>query len=316
MKKFNLFLTLIAVVMLVGLTNCTKKEQNAVTPKYVGTVNGSFNVQDGNITFKSFPASPIGANRTWTMLRKSDGQLVDGTEFITGSAAQIWWSPAANNNPVTFPAAQTVYSNLTPAEPLRLITETKDANNNVAYLGVLDFDPTQAQFPLTVNGFRLGDVLQINTDALTALPGGASLTFTATFNVKLIDETASKTGYISPATGGAGAGVTGEFGFADIKYGALSSITVPITAGDCNVYNDLLGKVTGSIVITINEPASSSTPAHTFIVTIPDSGNSAAIDGKGRLFKLQTSKVGWYDSANVTMTDNDITFETVFVTVN
>ena len=42
MKKINLFLSLIAVVMLVGLTNCKKETENTSVTKYVGTVNGSF----------------------------------------------------------------------------------------------------------------------------------------------------------------------------------------------------------------------------------------------------------------------------------
>ena len=50
MKKINLFLSLIAVVMLVGLTNCKKETENTSVTKYVGTVNGSFLTQDVNIS--------------------------------------------------------------------------------------------------------------------------------------------------------------------------------------------------------------------------------------------------------------------------
>ena len=92
--------------------------------------------------------------------------LIKGLEFITGSAANIWWS-TNGNNPVSFAASQAVYSNLTPAEPVRLIMEGySQTDSRPAYLGIIDFDPTQTQFPLTVVSKSLGDVLIVNADAL------------------------------------------------------------------------------------------------------------------------------------------------------
>src|ERR1035437_7404111 len=145
MKKFNLFLSLIAVVMLVGLTNCKKDTEKTSLPKDV-------NVSVANC----FPFdAPEAYTRNWIMYAKNSPfygdqpfALVKGLEFVTGSAANIWWK-TDGNNPVSFDASQGVYSNLTPVEPVRLIMETKDVSGAVDYLGILDFDPTQAQFPLT-----------------------------------------------------------------------------------------------------------------------------------------------------------------------
>lgn len=296
-------MSLIAVVTLVGLTNCKKEALNPNEGKqYVGTVDGSFNVLDGDITFKSFPNAPTGVDRVWTMLRK-DGTLVDGSEFITGSAAQIWWS-LSTNNPVKFSANQLVYSNLTPLEPLRLITETKDGSGNVQYLGMLDFNPAIGGFqgfPLTVTGKRLGDVLMINTDELTALPG-AALTIKVAFNLSPIDLIATKKCVL----------VGDHFTWSDVVYGTPVSTVVTAGSGDFILYSGIDNKVFGAIVITINEAASQSTPANTYKVTIP--ANEVA--GRGRLFVLHTSKLGWYDSATINMNDVDITYETIDVTVN
>jgi hypothetical protein len=304
MKKFYLFMNLVAVVMLVGLTNCKKEVLNPNEGKqYVGTVDGSFNVLDGDITFKSFPNAPTGVDRVWTMLRK-DGTLVNGSEFIQGSAAQIWWSLPANN-PVTFAANQAVYSNLTPLEDLRLITETKDGSGHVQYLGMLDFNPTNLGgqgFPLSVTGKRLGDVLMINTDELTTLPG-AALTIKVAFNLSPIDLTATKKCVL---------GNGNHFTWSDIVYGTPVSTTVTAGSGDFVLYSGIDSKVFGNIVITINEAASSSTSANSYIVTIPANEGS----GKGRLFKLHTNKLGWYDSAPINTTDVDISYETIIVTVN
>ena len=319
MKKLFFVFAILSLVVF----GCTKHDLNPTT-KYVGTVNGSYIPQDVNVSLAkdldlNNPLTPVPYTRNWIMYAKNSPfypnetfALVTGLEFIQGSAAQIWWS---TNNPVSFAASQAVYSNLTPVEPVRLIMETKRADNVVAYLGILDFDPTCASFPLTVNGFRLGDVLEINTGNLTTIPGGSALTFSVAYDEKIIDLDATEKGYIS---GGNGAGVTGEFGFADIKYKSQLEYHNAIRLEDINnvVYNSLLGKVTGSIVITINEPATSSTPAHAFQVSIPDSGPSASVAGQGRLFTLHTDKVGWYDSSTIGVTDKDITINSVVFDIN
>src|ERR1035437_7443176 len=201
MKKFNLCLTLIAVVMLVGLTNCKKDTEKTSVTKYIGTVNGSFVAQDASIKVnKDLDPSQL-STRTWIMYAKNSPfynnqsfALVTGKEFITGSAAQQWWAVPANN-PISFAANQAVYSNLTPAEPVRLIMEGYGSDNPTlaAYLGILDFDPTAAQFPLAVTSKSLGDKLIVNADGLTKLPGGDLISVTVSYRSARVDLQATET---------------------------------------------------------------------------------------------------------------------------
>lgn len=329
MKKINLFLSLIAVVMLVGLTNC-KKDLNETTPvskQYIGTVNGSFTPQDVNVSLGKDldPFAPVAVTRNWIMYAKNSPfygnqpfALVKGLEFVQGSAADIWWS-TPTNNPVSFAASQAVYSNLTPAEPVRLIMETKNAAGAVAYLGVLDFNPTEAQFPLSVVGKRLGDILTLNTDALTRLPG-ANLTITATFQLANVDVAATEIGVISPETSGSATGVTGKLYFENIVYGSpeiQSPVTVPNGSGDFVLYNGVDKKVFGNIYITITEAPSSSSPGVSGSVihlTVPAS--AVGIAGKGTKLTLTTTKLGWFDSQTIYTSDYDITVNTISVPVN
>ena len=326
MKKINLFLSLIAVVMLVGLTNCKKETDNASVTKYVGTVNGSFIPQDVNISVsKSFPFdAPEASTRNWIMYAKNSPfygnqpfALVKGLEFVTGSAANIWWK-TDGNNPVSFDASQGVYSNLTPVEPVRLIMETKDVSGAVAYLGILDFDPTQAQFPLTVTGKRLGDVVTLNTDALTKLPG-ANLTITATVQSTKIDIAKTELGTLSPATGENTTGVIGALDFSDIIYGEVGSqvVTIPNGSGDFPLYSGVDKKVFGNIIITITEAPSSSSPGvsgSVIVLTVPSS--AVGISGKSTKITLTTNKLGWYDSSTINVSDQDITVNVVNFPVN
>jgi uncharacterized protein (TIGR02145 family) len=326
MKKINLFLSLIAVVMLVGLTNCKKELENTSVTKYVGTVNASFLTQDVNISvFKHLDpfAAPVAYTRNWIMYAKNSPfygnqpfALVKGLEFVQGSAANIWWS-VDGNNPVSFAANQNVYSNLTPAEPVRLIMETKDNLGTVAYLGILDFDPTQAQFPLTVVGKRLGDVITLNTDALTKLPG-ANLTITAKFQLANVDVAATELGLLSPATSENSTGVTGALDFSNIIYGSLVTqmVTVPNGNGDFPLYSGIGKKVFGDIIITITEAPSPSSPdVNGSVITLIVPASSVGIAGKSTKLVLSTSKLGWYDSQTVAMSDNDISINVVDVPV-
>ena len=325
MRKFNLFLALIAVVMLVGLTNCIKEDLGSST-KYVGTVNGSFNAQDVNISVsKSLDpfAAPVAHTRNWIMYAINSPfygnqpfALVKGLEFVNGSAAQIWWN-TPGNNPISFGGNQLVYSNLTPAEPVRLIMETKDNSDNIAYLGILDFNPTKAQFPLTVVGKRLGDALTLNTDALTKLPG-ANLTITANFQLADVDVAATETKLtLSPATSGNATGVTGALDFSDILYGSPVTTVVTVGSGDFPLYYGIDKKVFGDIIITITEAPSSSSPGvsgSVIVLTVPAS--VVGIAGKSTKLILSTTKLGWYDSQTINMSDNDIQVNVVNVPVN
>jgi hypothetical protein len=240
------------------------------------------------------------------LLRK-DGSKDDGTEFIKGSAAQIWWS-TAGNNPKGLPAG-TSYSILIPDEDLRLQLEVLDpTGHETVYFGITDFNPETVQFPLSIKAIRLGDYLSLNTDALTKLPG-ANLTITAAYNLASIDLAGTKSrayqlGY--------------SLGFSDIVYNTAGSpITSPAMAfatGNSTIYNGFDGKVRGDVIITINELASASTSANTYTVTVP--ADKFGIPGKGTMLKLTTTKVGWYDSATVGVNDNDITVETTEIPIN
>ena len=307
MKKLQL---LLLVLVLVAVSSCKKESVNQTSdaPKYVKAIDGKFIAKDGDITFKS---TPVGENRTWTMYAKNSEfygnvafALVNGSEFITNSAAYNFWHNTANN-PVSFPANQGVYSNLTPDEDLRIISETKDANNNVVYLGILDFEPTSASFPLTVNCFRLGDVLQINTDAITRLPGGSNLTITATFGLAPVDLAATKLG---PLTGTAGVPNGQQFKWEDIIYGAAVSITLPVGVGNVILYEGLDKKVMGDITITITENGNGGS---TIIKTV-----NAQLAGKGMLMTLSTTKTGWFDSSTIAFSDRDIDVTLMDVPVN
>ena len=329
MRNFKLSMTLIAVVMLVGLTNCKKDltETTPVSKQYVGTVNGSFVPQDVNVSVaKSFPFdAPVAVTRNWIMYAKNSPfydyesfALVKGKEFITGSAANIWWK-TGGNNPISFAADQGVYSNLTPAEPVRLVMETKNSDGNIAYLGVLDFDPTLAQFPLTVVGKRLGDAVTLNTNALTRL-AGANLTITATFQLANVDILATELGSISSETGGNGAGVTGKLGFSDIVYGSpvmQTPVTVPNGSGDFVLYSGLDKKVFGDIVITITEAPSSSSPGVAgSVITLTIPASAVGLAGKSTKITLLTDKTGWYDSTPINVNDVNIDIHQIDITLN
>jgi hypothetical protein len=328
MKKFNLCLTLISVVMLVGLTNCKKDTENTSVTKYVGTVNGSFIAKDASIKVNKDLAPDQLVTRNWIMYAKNSPfygnqtfALVKGLEFIQGSAANIWWS-TNGNNPVSFAASQAVYSNLTPAEPVRLIMEGySQTDPRPAYLAIIDFDPTQAQFPLTVVSKSLGDVFIVNADALYNLPGGNLLTITATYNGYPVDiQATEKKLQLSAASGSLATGVTGAFDFSDIVYGAGSiynPVTEPVGHGDCLLASDIATKVMGDIIITITEAPSPSSPGvngSVIHLTVPAS--AVGLPGFGTKLVLTTTKLGWYDSTTIGVTDNDIKINTTYVPVN
>ena len=327
MKNIKLIFALIAVVMLVGLTNCKKDTENTSVTKYVGTVNGSFVAQDASIKVNKDLAPSQLATRNWIMYAKNSPfygnqsfALVKGLEFITGSAANIWWS-TNGNNPIAFAASQAVYSNLTPAEPVRLIMEGySQSDSRPAYLGILDFDPTQAQFPLIVVSKSLGDVFIVNADALTSLPGGNLLTITATFNTFPVDIAATeKKLTLSPATSGNATGVSGALDFSDIVYGAgsINPVTQTIGHGDWLVFSDNSSKLKGAITITITEAPSPSSPGvNGSVITLTVPASAVGLPGLGTRLVLTTTKLGWYDSATIGVTDNDIKVNVVPVPVN
>ena len=315
MKKLQL---LLLVLVLVAVASCKKESVNQTSdaPKYVKAIDGKFIAKDGDITFKS---SPVGVNRTWTMYARSSTfygnatfALVNGSEFITGSAAYDFWQTPANN-PITFSSTQTVYSNLTPDEDLRLISENKDTDGNVLYLGIADFKPSTTNFPLTIHSYRLGDTLKINTSAITNLPGGSNLTIKATFSLREVDLEATKLAAIT-GTGGVPNGL--QFTWADIVYKpVLETRTVTAGAGDFLLYGGLNKKVVGNIVITITEVTTGQNP-EAIPAPIVLTGVAAKGAGVGLKLILATGKIGWYHSGNIDFPNTDITVSEETVPVN
>lgn len=313
----NVIILLVVVTAL--LFSCSKdqlKESgngNGASKSCVKAIEGSFVAVDGNITVKSADLAVV--TREWEMYAVNSPwyaptayALVKGTEFITGSAAQIWWANPANN-PVSFPVGTSVYSNLTPDENLRTVEKGINADGKVVFLGILDFKPSAASFPLTVNGFRLGDKLNINTKALTDLPGSNNITITVKTTLAEVDmvntivKTPLSTVWNTP---------TGtQMHWSDIVYKAtepVNEVTVPPTNGFFEVYDLLNKKAFGNVIITITEVNNGGS---VIVKTIP-----AADPGKYLNVTLSTNKVGWFDSGTINITDSDITVTAVDVPVN
>lgn len=246
--------------------------------------------------------------------------LVNGSEFITGSSAQQWWA-ISTNNPVDIPASG-VYSNLTPDENLR-VTEEAKIGGKTAYLGINDFNPNSVDFPLNVNGLRLGDVLKIDVSQLVGLPGGEHLHFAVSDHQVKVDVEGTKLGSIT------GNKLTWD----DIKYNptaedgtvtldANSTTGLPSVGQTFTSLSDVItlydgyegkfvpvdvngnGDVTevgDGITITITEDAVSGGPGATLVIPVIPS-----LPGHGMIMKLTTTKVGWYDSATIGLSDQNI----------
>jgi hypothetical protein len=309
MKKSILF-----VIILIAMFSCKKDQPNGPILKSVDAIAGSFTAIDGDVTLKAANLTVV--NRYWAMYAVNSPwytnvyALVKGNEFITGSAAQIWWAVPANN-PVTFPASTSVYSNLTPDENVRIVEKGLNAGNEVAFLGILDFNPSSVSFPLTVPGFRLGDKLTINTFALTSLPGSSNITITVSTNLAPVDVPATivKAPLSTVWTIPSGTAMS----WSDIVYGtpvtmAPVTITPSLTSSFFEVYDLLDKKAMGNVVITITEVNNGGS---TIVKTIPAAG-----PGNYLAITLSTAKVGWYDSGTISITDTDITVTAVNVPVN
>jgi hypothetical protein len=298
----TMFVFAIATMFIISCSKDLGSKDQPDTKTYVKTIAGTFNVEDGDIQI--LKDAPLGVTRTWTMQARNStyyGNVpfanVTGLEFVTGSAVYNWWHTPANN-PVTYPASQAVYSNLTPDEDLRLIAETKTSSGAVSFLAMLDFNPSAANFPLTLHGFRLGDELSINTYGLTKLSGGDKITITVSYGLAPIDLAATKSKVTLTGSAGVPNGI--EFTWADIVYGAsvTSSVTVPSSSNNnfVTLYNGLDKKVTGNITITVTEAGGTA-------ITKTVAAKGA---GRGLKITLSTTKVGWFDSGTIKFCENDI----------
>ena len=294
--------------MAVFFVSCNEKMDDTMVPQkqYASFVSGEVIIQNGDVTlFKTAPVCvprsktvlPVGVTRYLYMYKGTAPSLalVDGSEFLTGSAPAIFWS-TLGNNPGNFSVSQSVYSNYTPAIQIRMVAKTVDAANKPAYLGIWDGLPTAASFPVTIQGRRLGDVLTLNADALTSLPGYTNMSFTVSYDKGMInvENTALTSGPTTSA-------------WPTYTYSStVNVINQAVTGtGDRLVYDDVDAKILGTITIKIHVDAA------TITVTTP-----ASALGHGLALKLKTSKIGWYDSATMGITDQPIQVDVVDVPVN
>ncbi len=314
MKKL-LKLSVWAILLALVIVSCNKPAdiiqpqiEYAIQPQieHAKFVSGNIFIQDGDVTLKTLP---VGVTRYLYMYKQLTSgvpavpapsgtfALVDGSEFLAGSDPAIFWGNPANN-PGHFPATLMVYSNYTPAMQIRMVAKTEDASNVPAYLGIFDVLPNAASFPVYIYGKRLGDVLTLDTDELTALPGYTNMSFAVTFDKSTIDV---PTTMIT-------SGPTSLTDWPDYIYSGTASTTVSVPfagSGAKTVYDGLDAKITGTINIAITVDGT------TITVSTP-----AVAIGHGLALTLKTNKVGWYDSATMQIYDNDVTVDAVDIDVN
>ena len=327
----NKIILLATVLLLITFASCRKDYSfPSSSPFYTNYFKGSFIVTDGDILLKSMgvPESPKVYGRTWTLMARNsvnygnaEFAVVKGKEFITNSTPFAFWQ-TEGNNPITLGADKNIEYDFTPDEDLRLITESKLKGINVpgsgvvAYLGILDFHPSHNNFPLKMTGFRLGDVLQINTDQVTKLPGGDNLRFKVTYILKPInlDKTKAKlnlSGKNRPDDGTA-------FTWDDIEYDlALPPSTIEVPAGcnlgDITLLNIYDGKVTGNLIIEVTDISNPGSK-----LNLPVNG-LALPAGQGLKLVLKTEKVGWFNGGRNSSTnfeDTDISISAITVKIN
>ena len=328
MKKLSLIF--VVAIMMAVIVSCSKKQDDTfVQPnndaKKVALVKGDYILKNGDITLKS---APVGQNITWTMLAKNttfyptsgqapyyvggDTYLIDGRELLTGTTAYNFWKTSAGNNPVNFSVATALspglYSNDTPDEDVRCIAETYDADDNLVYIGMIDFNPDVASFPLTVNGYRLGDELYVNWSQIKNLPATDALSLKVTYTVSPYEATATRAkAWGTLSTNGTPSG-SKELGWNDLVYGtAAASQTFDVAGtGDISVYNSVVGKITGNVTVSLYEGA-----VLLSSVDVPAQG-----PGHGMRITATTTKVGAFDSGTINWHNYDILINGVAITYN
>lgn len=291
MKKLTLIFA-VAITMAVMFVSCDKKSDAIDQKQYASAISGQFIPNDGDITLKSAPL--VGGHEFAVYKQASPWALIDGTEFLPGSAPALDWVGFA---PMWFSSSQQVYVTYCPVLPLRVVLKATvgAAGTSASYLGIWDGTPNAPSFPITVQDRRLGDKLTLNTDALTSLPGYTNLSFTVSYDKRIID--VNQTAMTSPAT------------TTDWPVYVYSS-TVPVVdqivsgPGDVAVYDGLDAKIVGTITIKIHVDNTTITKA------VP-----ASEIGHGMKITLQTTKVGWDNSGIIGITENDITENAVSVDI-
>lgn len=290
MKKLCVMFSVVLVSVFV-FVSCSK-ELSTISqgPTKVGVIAGKITVNDFDLTLKSAPATPIGVTRIWYVYKKdatalSGWSLVNGDELTEGSVGNKWWKNPANN-PVTYAVSESLYSNFTPIEDLRIVTKTLNINKEVAYIGIHDFKPAENLFPLEFRGKRMGDVLTINIDALKHLKG-YNFAVSVTYQLSTIDIDATTLGTS-----------TTDEGWPTLKYSLENvSTTKAITDdGQFTIYEGLDKKVVGDIVVTI---------VIDNVTTITKKVTALGF-GQGLALVLDTKKIGTLDSKPIKLTDDDI----------
>jgi hypothetical protein len=298
MKKIIGIISMALVLAVVFMTSCKKDDAKQPEKAYASYVSGAFVPIDGNIGLKS---APVVTGYTFDIYKEMGTMpqtysMINGSEFLPGSAPALDWANYLTEGQYWFPKATGVYITYCPVLPLRVVIRATEGNQGsaVSYLGIRDITPTQASFPISVVDRRLGDVLTLNTDALTALPGYTNLTFTVEYTKSIID--VMQTAKTSPPT---------DLAWPVFVYSSTVPVSQLVTgAGNQIVYDGLDAKITGTITIKIHVDNT------TIVKTIP-----ATALGHGMAITLKTNKVGWYDSGIIGISDVDIALDLVDVTI-
>ena len=299
MKK--LILICAVAFMAASMFSCKKTTDDVVVQKqYANAISGQFIPQDGDVFLKSAPA--VGGHQINCFDKKfgeTDWSVVNGTEFLPGSAPALDWAGYAIDNPSWWFSGG-VYITYCPVLPMRVVLKATvgGAGTTPSYLGIWDGTPSASSFPITVVDRRLGDVLTLNTDALTALPGYANMSFDVSYTKYIID--VNQTALTSPVTTAA---------WPVYVYSSNSDVTKNLNAtqnlGDRTIYDGLDAKIIGDITIKI----------HVDNTTLTVKTSALGI-GHGLKLVLSTTKVGWYNSGVIGVTEKDIDITTVDVPVN
>ena len=307
MKKSLSVITvaLLAVVMLFSVSCKKDAEKNSSKQQYAKAVAGQFTPKDGDVTLKAAPT--VGGHQYNCYDQKTTGApwtVVDGTEFLPGSAAATNWGRvpyAINGQPWWLPGGtNSCYVTYCPILPMRVVVKaTKEGfGTPYTYMGIWEGTPNGPGFSVQVQDRRLGDVLTLNTDALTALPGYTSMSFEVVYTKYTID--IAQTEATSPVTTNA---------WPVYVYSSSSEATTTLddtkSLTNRTVYDGPDAKISGTITIKI----------HVDGIIITKTTQAPGM-GFGLAITLSTNRVGWYDSGTIGITENDITLSTVDIPVN
>lgn len=306
--KFSLvaLMAVFAFAFVFTMNSCQKATDDLLQPTYAAAITvpdgDAFIIEDGDVTLK---AAPLYAGHDFMCLDQfavpGTWNYVDGNEFLPGSAAQLDWGTTPLKTKWWFATGSTVRVTYCPAILMRFVSVAKTSENGTpTYLGLYDCTPSANSFPITLKGRRLGDVLKINVDALTKLPGYSNMHFEVIYNKHVIDVNGTIFGSTNDT----------KDGWPSYVYsGAATSVTFPISAaqnvGMQTVYDDVDATIDGTITVKIYVDNAVITK------TVQAPGND-----KGLAITLTTNKVGWYDSANIGLQDIDITVDNVDLPVN